>query len=96
MSLPPFSEELLAVLRWLLRVQQVLFGVNQQYLYSASQDDAYRTEPPFQLQGNYRNMNKLAEKIVPVKLAELRGTASDELQARWAEIKRGFARGRVR
>ena len=24
-----------------------------------------RTEPPFKLQGSYRNMNKLAEKVVP-------------------------------
>ena len=50
----------------LRRVQQVLLAVNRQYIDSASQDDAYRTEPPFQLQGSYRNMNKLAEKIVPV------------------------------
>ena len=115
-------EEILAVLRKLLRVQQVLLAVNQQYIDSASQDDAYRTEPPFQLQGSYRNMNKLAEKIVPVmneaelealiddhylgeaqtlttgaeqnllKLAELRGTMSDEQAARWAEIKRGYVR----
>ncbi len=59
-------EEILAVLRKLLRVQQVLLAVNQQYIYSASQDDAYRTEPRFQLQGSYRNMNKLAEKVVAV------------------------------
>ncbi len=115
-------EEILAVLRKLLRVQQVLLAVNQQYIDSASQDDAYRTEPPFQLQGSYRNMNKLAEKIVPVmneaelealiddhylgeaqtlttgaehnllKLAELRGTMSDEQAARWTEIKRGYVR----
>ncbi len=59
-------EEILAVLKKLRRVQQVLMAVNRQYIDSASQDDAYRTEPPFQLQGSYRNMNKLAEKIVPV------------------------------
>ncbi|HSN97970.1 MAG TPA: AAA family ATPase, partial [Candidatus Nanopelagicales bacterium] len=58
--------EITAVLRHLLRVQQVLLKVNQQYILSASQDDAYRTEPRFQLQGSYRNMNKLAEKVVPV------------------------------
>ncbi|MCP4657229.1 MAG: DNA repair ATPase, partial [bacterium] len=115
-------EEILSVFKKLLRVQQVLLSVNQQYIYSASQDDAFRTEPRFQLQGSYRNMNKLAEKIVPVmneaelealiedhyvgeaqtlttgaeqnmlKLAELRGVLSDEQQARWEEIKRGFAR----
>ncbi len=67
-------EEILSVLRKLLRVQQVLLAVNQQYIYSASQDDAYRTEPRFQLQGSYRNMNKLAEKVVAVM-------NSDELEA---------------
>ena len=38
--------------------------MNQEYIRSASQDDAFRTEPPFKLQGSYRNMNKLAEKVV--------------------------------
>lgn len=38
--------------------------MNQEYIRSASQEDAYRTEPPFKLQGSYRNMNKLAEKVV--------------------------------
>ena len=28
------------------------------------QSDRFRTEPPFKLQGSYRNMNKIAEKIV--------------------------------
>jgi hypothetical protein len=58
--------EITAVLKHLTRIQQVLLRVNQQYILSASQDDAYRTEPRFQLQGSYRNMNKLAEKVVPV------------------------------
>jgi len=38
--------------------------VNQAYIASASQDDDYRTEPPFQLQGSYRNMARLAERVV--------------------------------
>jgi hypothetical protein len=54
-----------AVLRHLTKVQQTVLAVNQQYIASAAQDDAFRTEPPFQLQGSYRNMNKLAEKVVP-------------------------------
>jgi len=29
-------------------------------------EDAFRTEPSFKLQGSYRNMNKLSEKIVPI------------------------------
>ena len=52
------------MLQRLLTVQAVLLRVNQQYIPSASQDDAFRTEPPFKLQGSYRNMNKLAEKVV--------------------------------
>jgi hypothetical protein len=57
-------EEILGVLRRLLKVQSLLLKVNQEYIRSASQEDAYRTEPPFKLQGSYRNMNKLAEKVV--------------------------------
>jgi MoxR-like ATPase len=56
--------ELLAVLRKLVHVQQLLARVNRQYVQSAAQQHAYRTEPPFKLQGSYRNMNKLAEKIL--------------------------------
>ena len=58
-------DEILSVLRKLLAVQRTLLRINQEYISSASQDDAYRTEPPFRLQGSYRNMNKLAEKIDP-------------------------------
>lgn len=57
-------EEILGVLKRLLKVQRLLLEVNQEYIKSASQEDAYRTEPPFKLQGSYRNMNKLTEKVV--------------------------------
>jgi hypothetical protein len=57
--------DIIAVLRLLFKAQRVLLQVNQQYIASASQDDAFRTEPGFKLQGSYRNMNKLAERIVP-------------------------------
>ena len=40
--------------------------LNQQYIASAAQADQYRSEPPFKLQGSYRNMNKMAEKISAV------------------------------
>jgi Tfp pilus assembly protein PilZ len=56
--------EITSVLRHLLQVQRVLLAVNAEYIRSASQQDAYRTEPPFKLQGSYRNMNKIAEKVV--------------------------------
>jgi hypothetical protein len=56
--------EVTAVLRNLGAVRSVLLRVNAEYIKSASQEDAYRTEPPFKLQGSYRNMNKVAEKVV--------------------------------
>ncbi|EYF00184.1 DNA repair ATPase [Chondromyces apiculatus] len=56
--------EVVEVLRRLFKVQKVLLSVNQEYIRSASQEDAFRTEPPFKLQGSYRNMNKLTEKVV--------------------------------
>jgi hypothetical protein len=59
-------EQVLAVLRKLLRVQRVVLANNRAYIASAAQADASRTEPPFLLQGSYRNMNKLAERIIPV------------------------------
>jgi len=59
-------EQILSVLRKLLRVQEIVLRNNQAYIASAAQSDSSRTEPPFGLQGSYRNMNKLAERIVPV------------------------------
>jgi hypothetical protein len=63
---PVELEQILAVLHKLLRVQEVVLANNRAYIASAGQADAARTEPPFRLQGSYRNMNKLAERIVPV------------------------------
>lgn len=70
--------EIQAVLKKLLRVQEVVLAVNQQYIASAAQEDAFRSEPPFKLQGSYRNMNKLSEKIVPaMNEAELEALIRD-------------------
>ncbi|MES1187377.1 MAG: PilZ domain-containing protein, partial [Myxococcales bacterium] len=57
-------QEISEVFKRLFKVQSVLLRVNQEYIASASQDDRYRTEPPFKLQGSYRNMAKLTEKVV--------------------------------
>ncbi|KFE70299.1 DNA repair ATPase [Hyalangium minutum] len=57
-------QEITAVLERLFRVQKVLLKVNLQYIASAAQDERFRSEPAFKLQGSYRNMNKLAEKVV--------------------------------
>ena len=55
--------EIVSVLKKLMKVQEVVLKVNQQYILSAAQDDKYRVEPSFKLQGSYRNMSKMAEKI---------------------------------
>jgi hypothetical protein len=57
-------QEISELFKRLSKVQSVLLRVNQEYIASASQDDRYRTEPPFKLQGSYRNMAKLTEKVV--------------------------------
>ncbi|MET0496293.1 MAG: DNA repair ATPase [Actinoplanes sp.] len=59
-------EQILSVLRKMRLVQRIVLANNRAYIASAGQSDAARTEPPFKLQGSYRNMNKLAERIVPV------------------------------
>lgn len=58
--------EYLSVLKKMLSVREVISRVNQEYIYSAGQADAYRTEPAFKLQGSYRDMNKMAEKVQPI------------------------------
>ncbi|MFB9243508.1 DNA repair ATPase [Massilia antarctica] len=55
--------EIVKVLQRLFKVRDALLGVNRAYIGSAAQDDAYRTEPPFKLQGSYRNMSKLTPKV---------------------------------
>ncbi len=70
--------EIVATLQKLIAVRDVVYRVNQAYIASAAQADKYRTEPAFKLQGSYRNMGKLAEKISPVMNdAELQQLISD-------------------
>jgi MoxR-like ATPase len=58
--------EYVSVLKKLLVIRDVILKVNQAYIHSAGQADEFRTEPAFLLQGSYRNMNKLAEKVAPI------------------------------
>ena len=67
--------EITNVLQRLFTVQDTVLKVNQQYIASAAQEDKYRTQPRFLLQGSYRNMNKLGEKISAV----MNETELDEL-----------------
>jgi len=73
--------EITATLERLMQVRDVVGRVNQQYIVSAAQADQYRSEPPFKLQGSYRNMNKMAEKISSVmNQAELLQLIADHYQ----------------
>ncbi len=67
---PAEIEEMIAVTRHLLAVRDTILRVNLAYIESAAQEDDYRTEPAFKLQGSYRNMNRIAEKILPLMTQE--------------------------
>ena len=54
------------VLKKLLAIRDIVLTVNQEYIRSAAISEDYRTEPAFKLQGSYRDMNKLTEKVVPI------------------------------
>lgn len=58
--------EIVAVLQHLKAIQEVILKVNLQYIESAATAEDYRQEPPFKLQGSYRNMNKMTEKVSAV------------------------------
>ena len=59
------TTNIVKVLTNMVRVRDVLLRVNAAYIRSASMDDALRGEPPFQLQGSYRNMTRLAGRLLP-------------------------------
>ena len=58
--------EYVAVMKKLIVIRDTVLTVNLEYIRSAAQADAYRTEPAFKLQGSYRDMNKMAEKVAPI------------------------------
>ncbi|HEY3253702.1 MAG TPA: AAA family ATPase, partial [Polyangiaceae bacterium] len=83
-------EELVALFKRLFQVQRTLLRVNQEYIASASQDDRFRTEPPFKLQGSYRNMNKMVEKIAAaMNEAELERLIDDHYASEAQTLTRG-------
>lgn len=59
-------EEYWNLIKALLSIRDEILRVNMEYIASAAQNDKYRTEPPFKLQGSYRNMNKITEKLSAV------------------------------
>ncbi|WP_107481159.1 DNA repair ATPase [Streptomyces sp. IMTB 2501] len=59
-------DRVLAVLRHMAAVRDTVLAVNAAYIASAAQSETARTEPPFRLQGSYRDMNKIAQRLRPV------------------------------
>ncbi|MFI2631768.1 DNA repair ATPase [Streptomyces collinus] len=83
---PPYApaelERILAVLRHLLTARETVLAVNAAYIASAAQSDTTRTEPPFRLQGSYRTMNKIAQRVQPVmNEAEVASLIDDHYRA---------------
>lgn len=60
------SDEIVSILQKLFIVRDVVMKANAAYVESAATADEFRTKPPFKLQGSYRNMAKMAEKIMSV------------------------------
>lgn len=74
-------DRVVAVLRHLLAARETVLAVNAAYIASAAQSGDARTEPPFQLQGSYRNMNKIAARIDPaMNETELAALIDDHYQ----------------
>jgi hypothetical protein len=63
-------DELVSVTKKLMRVRDTILRVNLEYIRSAAMEDAYRTEPSFKLQGSYRNMSRIAEKVLAIMTDE--------------------------
>ncbi|MBL1067719.1 DNA repair ATPase [Streptomyces sp. 7-21] len=79
---PAELERVVSVLRGLLRVRETALRVNAAYIASATQADAHRTEPPFLLQGSYRDTSRMAERLVPVmNEEEIEAVIDDHYQA---------------
>ncbi|UJP66062.1 DNA repair ATPase [Mongoliitalea daihaiensis] len=59
-------QDCIQVLQKTMKIRDVVLKVNAAYIASAAMADDYREEPPFKLQGSYRDMNKLMGQIVPI------------------------------
>ncbi|GAA2500104.1 hypothetical protein GCM10023100_37600 [Actinocorallia cavernae] len=82
-GLPPTElDTTLALLRHVLAVRDTILTVNAAYIASAAQSADARTEPPFRLQGSYRDMNKIAQRLRPVmNTAEREAVVQDHYTA---------------
>ncbi|MGW1073357.1 DNA repair ATPase [Streptomyces sp. NPDC002537] len=87
---PAELDRVLAVLRHVLTVRRTVLAVNAAYIASAAQSGATRTEPPFRLQGSYRDMNKMTARIDPVMNgAELAALVDDHYKGEAQTLTEG-------
>jgi MoxR-like ATPase len=63
---PEEISEYVNLLKKMIRIRDIILKVNEQYIRSAGMSPEFRTEPSFRLQGSYRDMNKIVEKLSPV------------------------------
>jgi hypothetical protein len=61
----PELQRVTSVLKHFVQVRDALMKVNSAYMQSATLDDGMRGEPPFLMQGSYRNMSRIAPRVVP-------------------------------
>ncbi len=59
-------QDFIQVVKHALQVRATVLKVNETYIQSAGVMDAFREEPPFKLQGSYRNMNKMLASVIPI------------------------------
>ena len=85
------QSEIVSVLSHLLMLRKTVMLVNRQYIASAAQSDKYRSEPPFKLQGSYRNMNKLAQQVSAVMNESELDQLLDDMYIGEAQLLTGFA-----
>ncbi|MET8946031.1 DNA repair ATPase [Streptomyces sp. NPDC004542] len=94
---PAELDRILAVLRHLLTARETVLAVNAAYIASATRTDPGRGEPPFRLQGSYRNMNKIAQRVRPVMNgAELAAVVDDHYRAEAQALASGAEAGLLR
>jgi hypothetical protein len=87
---PAELDRILAVLRHVLVARETVLAVNAAYIRSAGQSDLGRTEPPFRLQGSYRSMNRIVQRIQPVMDAgELDAVVDDHYVAEAQTLSSG-------
>ncbi|WP_328680787.1 DNA repair ATPase [Streptomyces sp. NBC_00343] len=63
---PAELARIVGVLRHLIAARNIVLAVNSAYMASAATTETARTEPPFRLQGSYRTMNRIAQRVEPV------------------------------